>query len=92
MKDVDTVRQEMLGQIQQYLDGLISKELYYEIAHDYFERYAEAIKGTDFYNVYLNYIPDACTFYIDEPGYPEEQDKLFKESMEEAYSLLRKLL
>jgi hypothetical protein len=86
------IKQELLRQIQQYLDGQISKELYYEIAHDYFEMYAEIIKGTDFYNVFLNYIPDACLIYIDEPGHVEDKDKLFKETLEEANLLLRKLL
>lgn len=45
-----------------------------------------------FYNVFTDIVPDACLYYVDEPGLTEEQrETLFYEQMDNAYLELKDL-
>ena len=82
----------ILKQLKSYLDGEISKEEYYNISEQYYTKYANLCDNDVFKKCYLDNIPDACLFYIDEPGLtPEENEKQFFKAMKSTYELLLKL-
>lgn len=84
-------RETLLKQIKDYLDGKISKEEYYEIAEPFYSGNAHYYSNPLFHECFLATVPDACLFYIEEPGLcPEEREKLFYEAMNEAYLDLQK--
>lgn len=88
----DDVKRELLAQINRYLNNEISKEEYADVAETFYTCHAELIKKTMFYNVFTDIVPDACLYYVDEPGLAEEQrETLFHEQMDNAYLKLKDL-
>ena len=83
------VKNTLLQQICAYLNHSITKEQFYDISEKFYTDYAEFIKGTEFDKVYFSLIPDACLFYIDEPGLNDtDKDTSFKIIIEDAYRQL----
>ncbi len=62
------VKHTLLNQIEQYLNGEMPRKTFGYVAEEYYTENAHLIKNTKFYEVYSQIIPDACLFYIDEPG------------------------
>jgi len=88
----ENVKKELLTQIRRYLNNELTKEQYADIAEPYFTEYAKHIEDSEFYRVFESIIPDACIFYIEEPGLEEqEKEKQFKKQLERAYLELRDL-
>jgi hypothetical protein len=88
----DDVKRELLAQINRYLNHEISKEEYADVAEPFFTCHAELIKNIMFYNVFTDIVPDACLYYVDEPGLTEEQKEiLFHEQLANAYLKLKDL-
>lgn len=86
------VMETLLWQIQAYLNQKITKEQFYDLAETFYTNNAELIKGTEFDHIYLSFVPDACLYYIDEPGLSEaENETRFKMAMEDAYRELSNL-
>lgn len=82
----DDVKRELLAQISRYLNSEITKEEYADIAESFFTRHAELIVNSRFYRVFIDSVPDACLYYIDEPGLIEEKkEKLFREQLTSTY-------
>lgn len=42
-------------------------------AEPFFAKYAELIVNSNFYRVFVDNVPEACLFYVDEPGLTEER-------------------
>lgn len=86
------LRETLLNQIKEYLDGKITKEEYYAMAEPFFTQYAYNCNNTLFLEYFLAAIPDACLFYIEEPNCKSESnDELFYQTLSEAYLNLQKL-
>lgn len=85
-------REILLSQMKDYLDGRITKEEYYDQAESFYTEYANAYKNPLFHKCFMDIVPDACLFYIDEPGLtPEIKESRFHEALQEAYMTLEKL-
>lgn len=85
-------RETILNQIQDYLNGNITKEEYYNQSEEFYTKYASTYKNLAFHEYFLSTVPDACLFYIDEPGLPPEiKEEKFREALQEAYVILQKL-
>lgn len=83
------VKEILLQQIKQYLDGNLSRFAFNRIAEEFYAKYISIIKKTPFEDAYSSIVPDACIIYIDEPGMDEdEKEKAFHECMCEAYKTL----
>jgi len=83
----------LLSQISKYLNGTITKEHYYGIAEKYFSDYGSIISNTKFRDTFLQIIPDACLFYLDEPGMSEvEKEQKFHKELTTVYSKLVQLI
>ena len=84
-------KETILNQIKDYLDGKITKEEYYEIAEPFYSKYADTYQNPLFHEYFINTVADAFLCYIDEPGLtPEIREKIFHNSLSEAYVILRK--
>lgn len=82
-------RQNILKQIEQYLNGEITKEEYYDIAEPYYTRNAGVYDNKEFHKLFLDTVADACLIYIDEPGLlPEKGEALFYKTVKDAYDKL----
>ena len=82
----------ILKQIRSYLEGEISKEEYYNIAEQYYNKYVDSCDNIAFKKCFLDNISDACLLYIDEPGLTsEEREKQFFEVLKSTYELLLNL-
>lgn len=82
----EDVERELLSQLSKYLNGEITKEEYANIAETFFSGYAKIIENRKFYRVFVDSVPDACLFYVDEPGLTEEKkENLFREQLTNAY-------
>lgn len=85
------VKKTMLNQIEQYLNGKITRRDFDDIAEEYYTENAHIIDGTEFHNVYSKIIIDACIVDVEEPGDEEKQETHFHREMEKAYKLLKPL-
>ena len=72
--------------------GLISKEDYAIIAEEYYSSYGNIIKGTEFYEIFSDNIPDCCLVNVDEPGDDDKKEYCFHKILEETYDKLRRVL
>lgn len=82
----------LLQQIRAYLNHKITKEQFYDIAETFYTDHAESIKDTEFDRIYFSLVPDACLYYIDEPGLSEtENETRFKMLIENTYQQLSNL-
>ena len=85
-------RETLLKQMKDYLDGKSTKEEYYTLAESFYSQYAETYNNPTFHKYFLSNIPDACLFYIDEPGLAEEErEAQFYKVLSDAYLNLQKL-
>ena len=83
------LRETLLNQIKEYLDGKITKEEYYAKAEPFYIKYAHNCNKTLFLEYFLATIPDACLFYIDEPNFTSESnDEMFYKMLSEVYIIL----
>lgn len=86
------VEQNLLNQMKRYLDYEITREEYADIAERYYSKNAKELVDTKFDKVFSENVPDACMFYIDEPGgMEEENEKAFYEIISKAFDELNKL-
>jgi hypothetical protein len=85
------IKHALLNQIKQYLNNEITRKTFGYVAEEYYNENAHLIEDTEFYKIYNQIVPDACLFYIDEPGYEDDKEKCFRREMEEVYSLLKPL-
>lgn len=80
----------ILALIDEYIDGNISKEEFYGITESFVSNNTISYATDDNLRLVLNdWIPDACTFYIDEPGDSEEKEQGFLKILKECENLLR---
>ena len=86
------VQETLLQQIQNYLTGIISKEDYALIAEEYYSSYGNRIKGSEFYKIFSENIPDCCLIYVDEPGNDIEKEYAFHKILAETYDKLKRVL
>ncbi len=89
--DTADIQETLLQQIQNYLDGFISKEDYAILAEEYFSAYGNHITETAFYKIFSENIPDCCTVYVDETGNEDEKECRFHEILEKTYDKLKHL-
>jgi len=83
------VKNFLLQQLSAYLNHTITKEQFYDLSECFYTDNAKHIKGTEFDKVYLSLIPDACSFYIDEPcSNDTDNEASFKKIIEDAYQQL----
>lgn len=85
------VKCNLLRQIERYLDGEITRNVFGNLAELYYTGNAHLIKNTRFYEAYSGIVPDACLIYIDEPGNEDDKEKCFRIEMENAYEILKTL-
>ncbi|MBQ3125187.1 MAG: hypothetical protein IJC09_07205 [Clostridia bacterium] len=85
------VKLTLLNQIEQCLHNKIEKSEFAYLAEQYYSENACFIEHTDFFEIYKEIIPDACLFYVDEPGTESEKEKHFYAELREAYELLKPL-
>lgn len=86
------MREVLLNQMKDYLDGKITKEEYYKQAEEFYTKYADTYENLPFHKYFMESVADACLFYIDEPGTDQETKELkFREILQEAYRTLQKL-
>jgi len=91
MSDME-FRAVLLDQMKDYLDGRITKEEYYDQAEPFYTEYANTYENPLFHKCFMDTVPEACLFYIDEPGLTSEiKESKFHEALQEAYVTLEKL-
>lgn len=74
--------------MKQYLQGKISRAEYYENSEKMYGDLLE-IYYSKFNEIFMNRVPDACLYYIDEPGLNEAtKEQLFRKEILEAYNIL----
>lgn len=83
------VKEILLRQMEQYLDGEITKEEYADIAEPFYSKYAHLIAYTQFYDVFTDSIPDCCIINVDEPGNEDEKERDFHRSLKKTYEQLK---
>ena len=81
--DQEKVKRILLKQIQEYLDGEISKEEYEAMAEPFYSKYFHLIIGTSFYKIFSEEIPDCCIINV-------ERD--FRKILTETYIRLKEVL
>jgi hypothetical protein len=80
------VKEELLKQINQCLNGEISREKFYEISGAYYTKYTDIISNTEFNKVYLSIISDVCLLTSEGLGlYDEINEVEFHKRLETAY-------
>lgn len=87
--DAKEVRDTLLYQMEEYLNGKITKENYAIMAELFYSRYAYLIENTKFYDVFSDAIPDCCIVNVDEPGNEEEKERDFYRIVKETYEQLK---
>ncbi len=84
----------LIKYMEEYLQGMISRLEYYEYSEELYSRYGDFLKScySSFNKLFMERIPDACLYYIDEPGLNEvTKEELFRKEILETYNLLIKL-
>lgn len=80
--------------MKEYLDNNMTLDEYYIFSEKYYTKYGEYLKFyyPIFDQIFLSIVPDACLYYIDEPGLSfDEKAKLFRKEIEKAYMNLKDL-
>ena len=78
-------------EINKYKTGDITKELFYEVIENFVSNTRLEYSGNETLKYVLEHlIPDACTFYIDEPGEWQEKENGFRQAILECEELLVK--
>ena len=90
MSDME-FRAVLLDQMKDYLDGRITKEEYYDQAEPFYTEYANTYENPLFHKCFMDTVPEACLFYIDEPGLTSEikESKFHEASGSEHSELIR---
>lgn len=58
----------------------------------FYTKFGTSYQNPEFHKFFSEKVIDACLYYIDEPGLSaEEREMKFRESMEEAYSILQNI-
>ena len=83
------VKDTLLHQMEQYLNGKITKEEYADTAEPFYSRYAYLIEYTRFYDVFSEAIPDSCIVNVDEPVDEDEKERDFHRILKETYEQLK---
>lgn len=87
------IEQQLLSQIKKYLDHEITREEYAVLSESYYSENESLIKDTQFDEAFTKSVPDACLFYIDEPGGSEEEkEKSFYSIMSQVYEELHEIV
>lgn len=86
------VQSALLHQMEQYLDGKITKEEYTIATETFYSRYAYLIVDTRFYEIFSKAIPDCCIVNVEEPGDEVEKERDFRRIVKETYKKLRMML
>lgn len=76
-------------QMELFLDKKITRKDYRDMADEYISKYGKEIEQTKFYEMFMERIPDLCTFYVDEPGDEMQKESQFRRGMQEAYRELK---
>lgn len=83
----------LISLIEKYKSNAISKETFYHMFEDYFLGIDLEYLEDDLLKYVLEHlIPDACLFYIVEPGEWYEKETLFRQEILECEKLLRESL
>lgn len=80
--------------MKEYLDNNMTLDEYYIFSEKYYTKFGEYLKFyyPIFDQIFLSIVPDACLYYIDEPGLSfDEKAKLFRKEIEKAYMNLKDL-
>lgn len=78
-------------EINKYKTGDITKESFYEVIENFVSNTRLEYSGNETLKYVLEHlIPDACTFYIDEPGEWQEKENGFRQAILECEELLVK--
>ncbi|WP_367662924.1 hypothetical protein [Clostridium sp.] len=87
-------KKKLMKFMKEYLDNNMSSDEYYTFSEKYYTKYGEYLKFyyPIFDQIFLSIIPDACLYYIDEPGLNfDEKASLFRKEIENAYIKLKDL-
>lgn len=90
--DQEKVKRILLEQIQEYLDGEITKEEYEAMAEPFYSQYCHLIIEPSFYKIFSEEIPDCCIINVDEPGNEIEKERDFRKILTETYIRLKEVL
>lgn len=94
-KNTETIAAEdissyLLAMIDEYKDGNISKESFYDvIEHFVSTNKLDIPESSILQSIVWSIIPDACTFYIDEPGEASEKELNFWKELKDVEYKLR---
>ncbi len=81
----------VLKKIKDYLDGMVTKEVFYDFIEPFYTKYSAGDDNSLFHKHFVELVMDACLYYIDEPGLSvEEKETQFRKSLEEAYIVLQR--
>ena len=81
----------IMTEINKYKNGDITKETFYEVVESFISiSLLEYSENETLKYVLDHLIPDACTFYIDEPGEWQEKENGFRQAILECEELLVK--
>lgn len=84
---------QILQQIEAYLNYKISKEEYTRIIEEYFDLHGDELMSRNplFYQTFMDWIPDICFFYVYEPDTEYYKERDFYRNMESVYTELLKV-
>ncbi|WP_346914195.1 hypothetical protein [Clostridium sp.] len=87
-------KKKLIQFMKEYLDNNMSSDEYYTLSEKYYTKYGEYLKFCYpiFDQIFLSIVPDACLYYIDEPGLNfDEKTSLFRKEIGNAYMKLKDL-
>ena len=81
----------LIQYMMEYLGEEINSEEYYELSERCYSMYGDLLKRyyPCFNKLFIEVVPNACLYYIDEPGIDEfTKEELFRKEISAAYSEL----
>lgn len=87
--DEKTVKSYLLSLIDEYKDEQISKENFYTIMEHMVSTNELIIRSSDMEDIIKQQLPDACLFYIEEPGDPDKKELCFWKELKDIENKLR---
>lgn len=84
-------KNNLLKYMKDFLDYAITQEEYYELSERCYSEHGDLLKRyyRNFDIIFMEVVPDACLYYIDEPGLDDNMKRdLFRNEISRVYEVL----
>ncbi|WP_017415842.1 hypothetical protein [Clostridium tunisiense] len=83
-------KNNLIQHMEDFLDYKIAQDEYYELSERCYSEYGDLLKKyyPKFNQKFMEVVPEACLYYIDEPGLDDNSREIFRNEISNLYKVL----